>query len=83
MAKALYSQEMIFNAAVAIDADKNSQFAVKWAVDRLNLNGFITLLHVKTQQNSSPRRSLGLSTNPPRSTFHPFCLYGITRGLYA
>ncbi|XP_027167850.1 U-box domain-containing protein 35-like [Coffea eugenioides] len=58
MAKALYSPEMIFNAAVAIDADKNSQFAVKWAVDRLNLNGFITLLHVKTQQNSSPQEDV-------------------------
>ncbi|KAL3511656.1 hypothetical protein ACH5RR_024373 [Cinchona calisaya] len=48
MAKWSHSQECIINAAVAIDRDKNSQFAVKWAIDNLNLNGFVTLLHVKT-----------------------------------
>lgn len=69
MAKASYSQQCIINAAIAIDRDKNSQFAVKWAIDNLNLNGFVTLLHVRTQQNLLPRRFLALLNPRPHSIF--------------
>ncbi|XVE98907.1 hypothetical protein REPUB_Repub03eG0149100 [Reevesia pubescens] len=41
--------------AVAIDKDKGSQFALKWAVDHLMSRGqSITLLHVKTKPSSVP-----------------------------
>ncbi|KAL3528604.1 hypothetical protein ACH5RR_007926 [Cinchona calisaya] len=60
MAKGSYSQECIINnnVAVAIDKDKNSQHAVRWAIENLNVNGFITLLHVKAQQNLSPQEAI-------------------------
>ncbi|KAF5931816.1 hypothetical protein HYC85_027987 [Camellia sinensis] len=36
--------------AIAIGTDKNSQFAVKWAVDNLlKKNSIVILVHVKTQ----------------------------------
>ncbi|KAF8393592.1 hypothetical protein HHK36_021836 [Tetracentron sinense] len=42
--------------AVAIDRDKNSHFAVKWAMDHLLLNNpHIILIHVRTR-NLQPRR---------------------------
>ncbi|XVF19100.1 hypothetical protein REPUB_Repub11eG0081100 [Reevesia pubescens] len=42
------------SVAVAIDRDKGSQYALKWAVDHLVAKGqSITLLHVKTKPNSS------------------------------
>ncbi|XP_009624934.1 U-box domain-containing protein 35-like [Nicotiana tomentosiformis] len=38
--------------AVAIDRDKNSQHAVRWAVDNLNIkNGQMILIHVHVQEN--------------------------------
>ncbi|KAJ0985516.1 hypothetical protein J5N97_003872 [Dioscorea zingiberensis] len=42
--------------AVAVDRDKNSQYAVKWAIDHLligNTNQTILLLHVRNKSNSS------------------------------
>lgn len=42
-------------AAVAIDKDKGSQYALKWAVDNLLGKGkSVTLLHVKQRQSSGP-----------------------------
>lgn len=60
MANALHSQDdgvggSIFTTAVAIDRDKNSQYAVKWAVENLHLNRNIILVHVKNQYSSSSR----------------------------
>ncbi|KAK4762039.1 hypothetical protein SAY87_029923 [Trapa incisa] len=43
------------NVAVAIDKDKGSQYALKWAVDNLLSRGQkLTLLHVKTKSSPSP-----------------------------
>ncbi|KAM7483871.1 hypothetical protein LguiB_008454 [Lonicera macranthoides] len=44
----------IITTAVAIDRDKNSQYAVRWAVENLlkSKNASIFLLHVRTTQNS-------------------------------
>ncbi|KAF8401030.1 hypothetical protein HHK36_014333 [Tetracentron sinense] len=44
--------------AVAIDKDKNSQFAVKWAIDHLLLNNpNIILIHVRTTRNFQSHQS--------------------------
>ncbi|KAL6559986.1 hypothetical protein OROGR_005103 [Orobanche gracilis] len=43
---------IIPTTAVAIDKDKNSQFAVKWAIDKLRLKDKrIILVHVRTQNS--------------------------------
>lgn len=55
MANVSVSQENIHATAVAIDKDKNSQYAVKWAVENSNLNRNIVLVHVNTYQGSSTR----------------------------
>lgn len=40
------------NVAVAIDSDKGSQAALKWAVDNLLTHGeTLTLIHVRLKQN--------------------------------
>ncbi|KAL7140343.1 hypothetical protein ABFS83_09G114600 [Erythranthe nasuta] len=42
----------IISTAVAIDKDKNSQFAVKWAIDKLRLrDNRIILVHVRTHHS--------------------------------
>lgn len=47
------------SVAVAIDKDKGSQHALKWAVDHLISRGqSITLLHVKTKPSSIPTPSM-------------------------
>ncbi|KAE8705675.1 putative LRR receptor-like serine/threonine-protein kinase RLK-like [Hibiscus syriacus] len=44
--------------AVAVDKDKGSQYALKWAVDHLMSKGqTITLVHVKTRPSSIPSSS--------------------------
>ncbi|KAE8665082.1 putative LRR receptor-like serine/threonine-protein kinase RLK-like [Hibiscus syriacus] len=44
--------------AVAVDKDKGSQYALKWAVDHLMSKGqTITLVHVKTRNSSVPSPS--------------------------
>ncbi|KAG8380118.1 hypothetical protein BUALT_Bualt07G0160400 [Buddleja alternifolia] len=49
----------IIYTAVAIDRDKNSQFAVKWAIEKLKLkDNRIILVHVKNQQNYDRRRGI-------------------------
>ncbi|KAK4413770.1 hypothetical protein Salat_2789800 [Sesamum alatum] len=51
-------EEGTLSTAVAIDRDKNSQFAVRWAVENLRLsNRQIVLVYVCTQQNLRPRRT--------------------------
>lgn len=53
-------QEMV---AVAIDKDKGSQAALKWAVDNLLSKGkYVTLLHVKLRTSSSRIITIILST---------------------
>ncbi|GER28389.1 protein kinase family protein [Striga asiatica] len=45
----LQEGKIIISAAVAIDKDKNSQFAVKWAIDKLRLKDKrIILVHVRS-----------------------------------
>lgn len=42
------------STVVAVDRDKNTQQAVKWAVDRLLARGSVLqLVHVKPQQNGN------------------------------
>lgn len=44
----------IGEVAVAIDKDKGSQYALKWAVDNVLSKGqTVTLLHVKQRQNTN------------------------------
>ncbi|GAY37313.1 hypothetical protein CUMW_028120 [Citrus unshiu] len=53
--------------AVAIDKDKGSQYALRWAVDHLLSRGQnLTLLHVKQRVSSVPNpcRSFSLSSSP-------------------
>ncbi|KAL0429917.1 UNVERIFIED_CONTAM: U-box domain-containing protein 52 [Sesamum radiatum] len=51
------SEEGTPSTVVAVDKDKNSQFAVRWAVENLRLiNRQIILVYVCTQQNLRPRR---------------------------
>lgn len=43
------------SVAVAIDKDKGSQYALKWAIDHLLTRGqSLTLLHVKQKPSSIP-----------------------------
>ncbi|OVA08400.1 Protein kinase domain [Macleaya cordata] len=52
--------------AVAIDKDKNSQFAVKWAIDNLfNNNPNLVLIHVRTTPKLQHRRLVGLKRSGP------------------
>lgn len=53
--------------AVAIDKDKGSQYALRWAVDHLLSRGQnLTLLHVKQRVSSVPNpcKSFSLSSSP-------------------
>lgn len=46
------------NVAVAIDKDKGSQYALKWAIEHcLSAGHHVTLLHVKTKPSSVPTPS--------------------------
>lgn len=48
-----------YTTAVAIDRDKNSRLAVKWAVDTLLMNSpAIVLIHVRSPANISRRYPL-------------------------
>lgn len=56
------------SVVVAIDKDKASQYALKWAVDNLLGKGqALTLLHVKTKSSSSM----------PSSSLNPFSCFSI------
>ncbi|KAL0415075.1 UNVERIFIED_CONTAM: U-box domain-containing protein 52 [Sesamum latifolium] len=47
-----FEEGKVIPAMVAIDQDKNSQFAVRWAVEKLRLrDNQIILVHVRTQQS--------------------------------
>ncbi|KAK6125056.1 hypothetical protein DH2020_041234 [Rehmannia glutinosa] len=51
-----HDQGAIISTAVAIDKDKNSQFAVKWAIEKLRLKDKrIILVHVRTQNSFDSR----------------------------
>lgn len=57
--------------AVAIDRDKGSQSALKWAIDNiLNRGQTVVLIHVKLKQNHSHSYS-GISLSLP-SFQHPY-----------
>lgn len=47
--------------AVAIDRDKNSASAVKWAVEHLLLSNFIILIHVRVKNPQTRRYPLSLA----------------------
>ncbi|KAI3906478.1 hypothetical protein MKX01_029093 [Papaver californicum] len=52
------------NVAVAIDKDKNSQFALKWAIENLPIvNHSIILVHVNVKNHQSDGSSHGSSSN--------------------
>lgn len=53
-----HSTPPIKSTAVAIDNDKNSPYAVRWAIDHLMVinNPFITLIHVRPKTNHLNRR---------------------------
>jgi len=67
---------------VAIDKDKGSQYALKWAIDHvLNRGQNVTLIHVKSKPyaNPSPNGSMAAILNvnqdvdsPTRDIFLPF-----------
>ncbi|KAG8388409.1 hypothetical protein BUALT_Bualt02G0122900 [Buddleja alternifolia] len=61
------SEEAIkISVALAIDRDKNSQYAVKWAVDNLKLKDKrIILLHVSTQNNLQPHNAIHEESRAP------------------
>lgn len=65
MANVSLSQESIHATAVAIDRDKNSQYAVKWAVENPHLNRNIVLVHVNTQQGLSTKDIIPKEGRPP------------------
>lgn len=49
------SDDSRITTAVGIDKDKNSQSAVKWAIEKLRLkNNRLILVHVKVQQTADP-----------------------------
>ncbi|XP_019161918.1 PREDICTED: U-box domain-containing protein 35-like [Ipomoea nil] len=72
---------------VAVDKDKHSASAVKWAVDCLLVNNNITLIlvHVRTKSsahhNSSPDANGGASDQDSQSVFTPFRAYSARKGL--
>ncbi|KAI3455593.1 hypothetical protein Pfo_012256 [Paulownia fortunei] len=67
----------IISTAVAIDKDKNSQFAVKWAIDRLKLkDNRIILVHVKTQQDVSKE-----GREPTQQLFLPYRGFCARKGI--
>ena len=65
-----HSTPPIKSTAVAIDKDKNSPYAVRWAIDHLMVisNPFITLIHVRPKTNHINNRRY------PLSLFHYYYL---------
>lgn len=50
------------SVAVAIDKDRGSQYAIKWAIDNLLSRGqALTLLHVKHTTNAVPNQCNSIS----------------------
>nr|GMD45915.1 U-box domain-containing protein 35-like isoform X1 [Ipomoea batatas] len=75
---------------VAVDKDKHSASAVKWAVDYLLVNNNITLIlvHVRTKSSahrtvdcSSPDANGGASDQDSQSVFTPFRAYSARKGV--
>lgn len=59
--------------AVAIDKDKHSQYAVKWAIDHLlSGNNFLILVHVKQRNLSIFDGALGGHEPDPQHIFIPY-----------
>ncbi|VFQ79356.1 unnamed protein product [Cuscuta campestris] len=72
---------------VAVDKDKNSASAVKWAVDNLLISSpFLILLHVRNKsllnQNGAPDANGGINNDPDAyNVFMPFRVYSARRGI--
>ncbi|KAJ9689187.1 hypothetical protein PVL29_014713 [Vitis rotundifolia] len=67
MSRTRYGEKKV-EVAVAIDKDKGSQYALKWAVDHLLSKGqSVTLVHIKQKASSIPN-PCKLSSSLPRSS---------------
>ncbi|CAL5443792.1 unnamed protein product [Camellia sinensis] len=74
--------------AIAIGTDKNSQFAVKWAVDNLlKKNSIVILVHVKTQslkyKDDAPRGGNAPTGNEMQQLFLPYRGFCARKGVLA
>uniref|UniRef100_A0A5B7BV82 RING-type E3 ubiquitin transferase n=1 Tax=Davidia involucrata TaxID=16924 RepID=A0A5B7BV82_DAVIN len=81
-------KESIATIVIAIDKDKNSKFAVKWAVENLlKRNSQAILLHVRTE-TSQPEDNVPKGGRPPTETelqrfFLPYRGYCARKGVRA
>ncbi|CAA0821152.1 Protein kinase protein with adenine nucleotide alpha hydrolases-like domain [Striga hermonthica] len=84
-----YSQEgkIVISAAVAIDKDKNSQFAVKWAIDKLRLKDKrIILVHVRTNysfDSAVPKEGREPTQAETQQLFLPYRSFCARKGIRA
>ncbi|KAL4583670.1 hypothetical protein LXL04_008252 [Taraxacum kok-saghyz] len=73
--------------AIAIDKDKNSQYAVKWALENVIDNmSCVVLLHVLTQTTLPDEAGIGKDGRPPTEAemqqfFHPLCSFCALKGV--
>ncbi|KAI3766429.1 hypothetical protein L2E82_16487 [Cichorium intybus] len=73
--------------AIAIDKDKNSHYAVKWALENVVDNmSPVVLLHVLTQTTSPDEAGIGKDGRPPTEAemqqfFQPFCALCALKGV--
>ncbi|KAL0463807.1 UNVERIFIED_CONTAM: U-box domain-containing protein 52 [Sesamum latifolium] len=80
------SEEGTPSTVVAVDKDKNSQFAVRWAVENLRLsNRQIILVYVCTQQNLRPQdgEARGLTQAELQQLFLPYRGFCARKGIRA
>ncbi|XP_073139207.1 U-box domain-containing protein 35-like isoform X2 [Henckelia pumila] len=77
------------SSAVAIDRDKNSQFAVKWAIDNLmSKDKRIILVHVSSQpnfhlQDGAPKEARALTQAETQQLFLPYRSFCARKGIIA
>ncbi|CAA0814605.1 Protein kinase protein with adenine nucleotide alpha hydrolases-like domain [Striga hermonthica] len=78
---------IIIPTAVAIDKDKNSQFAVKWAIDKLRLKDKqIILVHVRTHyslDSSAPKEGREPTQAETQQLFLPYRSFCARKGIRA
>ncbi|KAL3632942.1 hypothetical protein CASFOL_025926 [Castilleja foliolosa] len=83
------SQEgrVIISTAVAIDKDKNSQFAVKWAIDKLRLKDKqLILVHVRNQNSfdsNVPKEGREPTPAETQQLFLPYRSFCARKGIRA
>ncbi|GER53543.1 protein kinase family protein [Striga asiatica] len=74
---------IIIPTAVAIDKDKNSQFAVKWAIDKLRLKDKqIILVHVRTHY-TAPKEGREPTQAETQQLFLPYRSFCARKGIRA